>query len=181
MFTNWVEAQPLTTIEAIEVCQAFFKLVISRHGCPLKVLTDKGKQFVSKLFNKICHQYNIEHLESSAYHHETNGKSERFIQFLEKSLSTIIEPDQSNWDKLVDYVLFLYRSTLNRMLADTPFYLIYGRDAILPQDMFLGSTVKENLRKITNKDLDQFKVQIVKTLHEAYDKLNQKKEKTQKK
>ena len=47
--------------------------------------------------------------------------------------------------------------------------------------MFLGSTVKENLRKIANKDLDQFKVQIVKTLHEAYDKLNQKKEKTQKK
>ena len=45
--------------------------------------------------------------------------------------------------------------------------------------MFLGSTVKENLRKKANKD--QFKVQIVKTLHEAYDKLNQKKEKPQKK
>ena len=40
------------------------------------------------------------------------------------------------------------------MLEDTPFYLIYGQHAIFPQDMFLGSTVKENLRKIINKDLD---------------------------
>ena len=38
------------------------------------------------------------------------------------------------------------------MLADTPFYLINGRDAILPQDMFLGSTVKENLRKIIENE-----------------------------
>ena len=28
LLTNWVEAQPPTTIEAIEVCQAFYKLVI---------------------------------------------------------------------------------------------------------------------------------------------------------
>ena len=47
--------------------------------------------------------------------------------------------------------------------------------------MFFGSTVKENLRKITNKDLDRFKIQIVYTLHETFNKLNQKTEKTQKK
>ena len=59
MFTNWVDSQHLNTIEAIESCQAFFKLVISRHKCPIKVLTDIGKQFV--YFNKICHQFNVDH------------------------------------------------------------------------------------------------------------------------
>jgi hypothetical protein len=45
IYTNWVEAAALRTITADEVCQEFFKLIISRHGCPTKVLTDQGKQF----------------------------------------------------------------------------------------------------------------------------------------
>ena len=79
MLTNWVEAYPLQTIEAVEVCRIFFKIIIARHGCPEKVLTDKGRQFTSKLFNKLCHQCNIKHIESSAYHHETNGTAEKLI------------------------------------------------------------------------------------------------------
>ena len=45
-YTSWVEAIPLKTITAKEVIEAFFKLIIARHGCPNKLLTDQGKQFV---------------------------------------------------------------------------------------------------------------------------------------
>jgi transposase InsO family protein len=79
LFTSWVEALPLKEITADEVCAAFFKIIISRHGCPMKLISDRGKQFESKIFNKFCKQFNIEHVMASAYHHQTNGKAERFM------------------------------------------------------------------------------------------------------
>jgi transposase InsO family protein len=93
MYTSWVEAESLRTITAEETCRAFFRIIIARHGFPSKVLTDQGKQFTSKFFNWICNQFKIEYLESTAYHHQTNGKIERFHKFLENSLSTIIKPE----------------------------------------------------------------------------------------
>jgi transposase InsO family protein len=171
IYTSWVEAAPLRTITADEVCQEFFKLIISRHGCPTKVLTDQGKQFTSKIFNRICKQFNIKHLESSAYHHQTNGKVERFHKFIENSLTTIIKPDQSNWSRLIDNCLFVYRTTLNRMLNESPYFLIYGRDPIMPQDLLINQD-NRNRRKITSQDIDEFKVGMLKTIRQTYDKLN---------
>ena len=46
-FTNWVEAGPLKTLTAEETSTLFFELIISRNGCPIRVLTDMGTQFVS--------------------------------------------------------------------------------------------------------------------------------------
>jgi hypothetical protein len=39
-FTNWIEAVPLKSLSAADAVNAFFKSIISRHGCPDKVLTD---------------------------------------------------------------------------------------------------------------------------------------------
>ncbi len=48
----------------------------------------------------------------------------------------ITEPDRLyKWDDMIDHCLFIYRISINRTLADTPVYLMYGRDAILPQDL----------------------------------------------
>jgi hypothetical protein len=171
MYTSWVEAEPLKTITAQETCSAFFKVVIARHGCPIKVLTDQGKQFTSKLFNRICTQYHITHLESTAYHHQTNGKVERFHKFLENSLATIIKPDQSNWSGLVENCLFVYRATLSRMLDETPFFLVYGRDPVMPQDLLIDSK-NCNRRQISSDDVDEYKTQVLKILRATYEKLN---------
>ena len=57
--------------------------------------------------------------------------------FLTDTMAIILKRDQSNWDDLIENVLFTYRVSYNRTLKDNPFYLIYGRDPILPQDLFI--------------------------------------------
>ncbi|CAF1141832.1 unnamed protein product, partial [Brachionus calyciflorus] len=108
LFTNWVEACALKTLEAEEVVRMFYKIIITRHGCPSKVLTDQGTQFTSDVFKTLCVKFGIEKLEGSAKHPQTNGKTERFIRFLTNALSTLTSPDQKDWDELIDDCLLAY-------------------------------------------------------------------------
>ena len=171
LFTSWVEAIPLRIITADAVLRAIFNILISRHGCPETLLTDQGRQFTSSLFNDVCKQFNIKNIQSAAYHHQTNGKVERFNAFIESALRTVINPKQTDWSRLLPHVLLTYRVTLNRTLAETPFYLIYGRDPKLPQDLLLSDSLPTQ-RQITQSDLDQYKTSLLITLREAYEKLN---------
>ena len=173
-FTSWVEAAPLKIVTSKEVMEKFFHLIIARHGCPEKVLSDQGKQFVSKTFNDLCARFNIEKVESSAYHQHGNGKIEKFGKFLIDTIATTLKADQSNWDQLIDTCLFTYRISLNRTLNDNPFYLLYGRDPLLPQDMFLPLS-KVNRRQISSEDIYDYKVKQLQILQKAYEKLNEQK------
>ena len=171
-FTSWVEAAPMKTITAKEVVEVFFKIVIARHGCPKKILTDQGRQLVGNVFKDLCDLFNIEKIETTAYHQQANGKTEKFNKFLTDTLALEINKEHSNWDELIDNVLFTYRVSLNRTLNDNPFYLIYGRDPLLPQDLFLPIK-QNNKRQITTEDVSKYKFQLLKKLQDAYAKLNE--------
>jgi len=80
-FTNWIEAAPLKTLEAEETANLFFKLIITKHGCPTKILTDQGSQFTSKLLKNLCSRLKITKLQASSKHPQTNSKAERFMSF----------------------------------------------------------------------------------------------------
>ena len=123
----------------------------------------------------MCSFYNIEKVESAAYHQQCNGKVEKFGKFLADTISTILRTDQGNWDKLIDTALFTYRVSLNRTLNDNPFFLIYGRDPLLPQDLFLP-IVNRNARAINTEDIHDYKSKQLRILKEAYAKLNELKE-----
>ena len=92
---------------------------------------------------------------SSAYHHQTIGKVERFHKFMENSLSTVVSKDQKNWANLVDRCLFVCRTTFNRGLNELPFYLMYGRDPVNPQDLLVPGT-RTGWRSCKEQDLDVY-------------------------
>jgi hypothetical protein len=168
-FTSWPEAVPLKTLTPEETTKAF-QILVTRHSCTTKVLTDRGTSFTSKLFAKICMKYGVSHVLSSAYHHQTIGKVIRFHKFMENSLSTIIKSDQTNWPDMVDAFLFVYRTTFNRALNEIPFFLIYGRDPKLPKDMMIQNE-NRNIRKISLSDLDVNKGSLFDTLRSTYEYL----------
>jgi len=166
LFTNWIEVSPLKTVTAEEVANVFYKLIITRHGCPQNVLSDQGTQFTSGIFKNLCKQFNIKHIETTAYHQQCNGKAERFIRFLCKSIATMLNESQTNWDELIDCCVFIYRTSVSRVLNDSPFYMLYARDPVLPQDLMFPLKRKER-----EEDDDTYKIEHLKKLRSAYDKL----------
>ena len=103
------------------------------------------------------------------------GKVERFNRFLKQSLGTVVSASMKDWDEVLDNVLFVYRCSYSRVLEDSPFYMLYGRDCVLPQDVAFPRP-KENLQ---GQDRDQYKMERLRLLKIAYDKLKSVREKEQ--
>jgi transposase InsO family protein len=57
-FTNWVEASLLKRMCTEEVIRMFFKIIISRHGCPEHLMSDSGSTFISKEVTSLCKCFN---------------------------------------------------------------------------------------------------------------------------
>ena len=177
LFTSWVEAATMMTLTAQETCDVFFSLVVSRHGCPRTVICDMGSQFKSKLFAKLCDNFNIQRQQVATMHQQANGKAERFIGFLVKTMATLVKEDHSDWDRVIDSCLLVYRVSVSRSLGDSPFYLTYGRDPVLPQDvqMELPTTGRNN----KNVSVEDFRSKRFQQVKDAFTKLMRTKEREQ--
>ena len=76
-------------------------------------------------------------VNTTAYHSQTDGLVERFNHTLINMRVTKTQ----EWDDLLLYALFAYRSTLQVSTGDSPFRLLYGRDPQLPSELVLDPPV----------------------------------------
>src|SRR5436189_3819880 len=129
--TKWPEAKAMKEATAENVVQFIYKRIICRHGCPKIILLDRGTHFRNKLVDGLCEKFEIKHKLSSPYHPQTNGLVERFNRTLCESLAKVSEKE-NEWDKHIESVLFAYRTMKHNTTKKTPFFMVYGREAILP-------------------------------------------------
>ena len=87
--------------------------------------------------DQVLQQLGIDRIFSAPYHPKSNGKLEVFHKYLKPTLKKLCEKDPSNWDKYLNQVLTSYRVTPNLATAETPFFLVYGRDPNLPLHQLL--------------------------------------------
>ena len=84
--TNWIEAHPVHSITAEEVCHAFLTSSFSRFGVPLYITTARGTQFESQLFAQLSQTLGFCRLRTTSYHPQSNGNVERFHRTLKAAL-----------------------------------------------------------------------------------------------
>ncbi|MBW0505697.1 hypothetical protein O181_045412 [Austropuccinia psidii MF-1] len=70
------------TITALELAQICISHVFSKHGLPVSIVSDRGSLFVSSFWTNLCQQLKILRDLSTAFHPETDGKTERVNQIL---------------------------------------------------------------------------------------------------
>src|SRR5215216_1848683 len=131
--TKWPEAKAMKEATAENVVKFIYEGVICRQGCPKIILSDRGTHFRNKLVEGLCEKFEIKHKLLSPYHPQTNGLVERFNWTLCESLAKVSEKE-NQWDEYLEQVLFAYRTTKHTTTKKTPFFMTYGREAILPID-----------------------------------------------
>ena len=72
-FTKWVEMFPMKNQEAATVAKILVDRVFCVHGCPLQILSDRGPNFESNLFQELCSRLAIDKIRTTAYQPSTNG------------------------------------------------------------------------------------------------------------
>src|SRR5437667_4033914 len=133
--TKWPEAKAMKEATAENVVKFIYEGIICQHGCPKIILSDRGTHFRNKLVDGLCEKFKIKHKLSSPYHPQTNGLVERFNRTLCESLAKVSRKEDE-WDEHIESVLFAYRTTRHNTTKKTPFFMVYGREAILPIEEF---------------------------------------------
>ena len=145
--TKWPKAKALSQATAEQVAQFIYEDIICRHGCPMKILSDRGTHFNNKMIQELMQKFEIKHLFSTPYHPQTNGLVERFNRTLCESLAKLGQ-GSDDWDLFIAPTLFAYRTSKNATTKMEPFYLVYGRTANLPID---SQSQPEELQPINNR------------------------------
>ena len=151
--TKWPEAFALPDIKAETIADTLVTQIICRHGVPKMLLSDRGKSFIGDVAKAVYDILNIKKLNTTAYHPQTNGLTERFNGTLVKMLGMYCNKQQNNWDIYIPYVLFAYRTSHHKGLIQTPFYLLYGREATLPTDIITRSDIEEKYKSAADYSL----------------------------
>jgi transposase InsO family protein len=65
-----------------------FKKAVERHGKPIAILSDNGKQFLSKVYKEYCDRQEIKRRRTKPHNPKCNGKIERWFKDLKKYLKS---------------------------------------------------------------------------------------------
>ena len=93
------------------------------------VQTDRGSNFISRVFTRILKQLRIQHNVSSAYHPESQGALERYHQTLKSMLRAYCLESGKAWVDTVPWLLFACREVTQESLGFSPADLVlaFGR------------------------------------------------------
>ena len=157
MLTGYVFCIPLKTKTAEEVLQAYVDNMYSKFGGSMKILSDNGTEFKNKIFEQVAKELGVMYkLYTPPYHPASNGRIEGFHAFLKACISKHIAP-QLEWDDLVPLACAAYNFIPNEHSKELPFFLMFGRDPVLPLNTLLEPKIRYLGNDINILSLDAMK------------------------
>ena len=128
--------------------------VYSKFGGSLKILSNNGTEFKNKIFEQVAKKLGVVYkLYTPPYHPAFNGRIEGFHAFLKACISKHIAP-QLEWDDLVPLACAAYNFIPNEHSKESPFFLMFGRDPVLPLNTLLEPKIRNLGNDINVLSLD---------------------------
>lgn len=147
--TKFVEAKPVRNIEATTVQNFIERRLILKHGCPTVIITDRGTQMMAKSTETFLRHRGIRHSPTTAYHPAANGLCERVNKTI-KQMMTLMTAEGEKWADILPYAVFCYNTGYQESVQQSPFFLVYGRDPILPLDVVFNRQELAELQDASN-------------------------------
>ena len=149
--TRWAEAYPIRT-QTAENCLKGVLNWISHYGLPESIITDRGTNFTSNIWQDVTKHLGIKLQHVTAYNPEANGIVERYHRTLKTALATSCVA--GDWSRKLPWVLLSLRATPHAALGASPAEAVFGKCLRLPSDVLptpdLGSTPSD-VAKITEE------------------------------
>ncbi|RWS20794.1 integrase core domain protein-like protein, partial [Leptotrombidium deliense] len=152
--SRFVEAKAIRSANAETVAKFIMENVILRHGTPKELLSDQGVQFRSELVKALLKQLSVHQKQTTAYHPQCNGLTERFNKTICDILSHFIDENHKTWDVLLPYAVFAFNTSQQETTKETPFKLVYARDPVTPIERALEHNVEHQYAQAVRDSID---------------------------
>ena len=116
--TKWPEVFPAIDQSALTIARLLVEKVVTCHGVPTQLLSDRGTSFLSNLIKEVCNLLGIKKVNTTAYHPQTDGLVERFNHTLTDMLSKKVK--KGGKDNCLLFCLRIepvYKNPLERVLS----------------------------------------------------------------
>jgi hypothetical protein len=158
-FTKWIEARAVSIITSKTAQKFFCQNIVCRFGVPSELIVDNGKQFDSQDFRDFCFSIGTKLAFASVYHPQSNGVVERANDKIFTVIKKMLLDDKKGkWVDLLPEAVWALNTTECRATGFTPFRLLYGSEAMTPQEIKHGSprttaSAVPDVDEPTSKDL----------------------------
>ena len=162
--TKWPEVFTAPDQKASTIARIFVEHMVTRHGVPEQLLSDRGANFLSSIVQEVCALLGVMKINTSGYHPQTDGLVERFNRALITMLSKSVERHDRDWDMHLPYLLFAYCVSVQASTKETPFFLLYGRDPRTPTATALSQPTSPY-----QVDVEDYRTELVSQLSDAWE------------
>lgn len=134
--TRWPEAVPISDTSARAVAEAFLQTWVARFGVPSTLTSDRGPQFTSALWAELCRLLGVDHVQTTAFHPQSNGLLERFHRRLKDALRA--RATRPSWAAQLPLIMLFLRATPREDVQRSPAEAVYGSQVVLPGQLLLA-------------------------------------------
>ena len=133
-FTKWIEAIPTRQATDSVIISFIESNILSRFGCPHKIITDNATTFKFKKMVFFYHKYHITLGHSTAYYSQGNGLVESSNKSLINIIKKLLQENKKTWNKNLVYALWDDRLTTKSLLELQliRFFMVQMQFSLLP-------------------------------------------------
>ena len=126
-FSKMVHFAPLPKLpSAAETADLLVSQVVRLHGIPQDIVSDRGPQFTSRVWQPFCRGIGAMVSLSSGYHPQTNGQAERANQALEATLRCVTTSNPASWSQRLPWVEYAINTMVSSATGLSPFQCALG-------------------------------------------------------
>ncbi|KAK2355410.1 hypothetical protein QL285_092825 [Trifolium repens] len=121
-----------TTDTTAKLTDIYIAEIVRLHGIPSSIVSDRDPKFTSHFWRTLHEALGTKLRLSSAYHPQTDGKTERTNQSLEDLLRACVLDDRGSWDDVLPLIEFTYNNSFHASIGMAPYEALYGRRCQTP-------------------------------------------------
>ena len=116
--TRWTETAAIPDTRAITIATKLMERIVFPHGCPARILSDKGPQFNGEVLQALATQLGLQQIFTSPYHPQMNRLT---VWMNKQQLTAFIDPLHTTWDSILPFIMHAYNTSVQASTRTSPF------------------------------------------------------------
>ncbi|KAI1508209.1 rve domain containing protein [Pyrenophora tritici-repentis] len=116
----------IENMEVLTIVDKFLEYIWREEGYPKTLVSDRGRQFTSHFWRRLCDRVGTAPKLSTAYHPETDGQTENANADLKQYLRSYVNYLQDDWAQLLPLAEFEANSAISSATGVSPFQATKG-------------------------------------------------------